>query len=124
MTSKTLLAVLIGAAANGSVVAAPPPGTDLTSPTHAWFEQQHNVKGQLCCDVSDGHMLDEKDVRMKGGIYEVRIEGVWFPVGPSEMRDPIRGGPNPTGHPIVWYTRTITRLPGLIISCFAPGTLF
>jgi hypothetical protein len=63
-------------------------------------------------------------VRMIEGAYEVRIEGVWFPVSPSAMRDAIRGGPNPTGHPVVWYTRTFTHFPGFVISCFAPGTLF
>jgi hypothetical protein len=123
MTVRALL-VLFAAASAASALAAPPPGTDLTSPTHIWFEKQHNARGQLCCDVSDGHMLDDRDVRMTGDVYEVRIEGVWFPVGPSEMRDPVRGGPNPTGHPVVWYTRTILPAPGYVISCFAPGTLF
>lgn len=125
MTARTCLAaVTLAATATASALAAPPPGTDLGSATHKWFEKQHNVRGELCCDVSDGHILDEKDVRMKDGAYEVRIDGVWFRVGPSEMRDAVRGGPNPTGHPIVWYTRTITPLPGWVISCFAPGTLF
>jgi hypothetical protein len=120
----TTLAVCLAAVTSLSALAAPPPGTDLTSPTHLWFEKQHNVRGQLCCDVSDGHLLDDRDVRMVNEAYEVRIEGVWFQVGPAEMRDPVRGGPNPTGRPVVWYTKTIMPLPGFVISCFAPGSLF
>ena len=125
MTARTLLSALISTAgASAPAPAKPPPGTDLTSPVHRWFEQQYSVKGKLCCDVSDGHLLEDKDVRMTRNGYEVNIDGTWFQVSPSQMRDAIRGGPNPTGHPIVWYTRTITPLPGAVISCFAPGTLF
>jgi hypothetical protein len=124
VTLKPIAAAFVAAAVNAGALAAPPPGTDLSSPTHKWFEMQYNTQGELCCDVSDGHMIDERDVRMTEGAYEVRIDGEWYPVGPSAMRDAVRGGPNPTGHPIVWYTRTFTRLPGLVISCFAPGTLF
>jgi hypothetical protein len=124
MTVKALLiASAITVAAGTSALPAPPPGTDLDSPIHIWFERQQNVRGQSCCANSDGHMLDDKDVRIKGGTYEVLIEGTWYPVRLDAMRDSVRGGPNPTGHPIVWYTRTFTSTPGLSISCFAPGTL-
>jgi hypothetical protein len=124
MNARALLTVsVIAMAASPAALTAPPPGTDLNSPTHIWFEQQHNVRGQPCCANSDGHILDDKDVRTRDGAYEVQIEGIWYPVRPDAMRDPLRGGPNPTGHPIVWYTRTFTTLPGVVISCFAPGTL-
>jgi hypothetical protein len=118
-----LTASVIAAVATSVALALPPPGTDLNSPVHFWFEKQYNLRGERCCDVSDGHILEDKDVRTRAGGYEVQIEGKWYPIRPEVMRDPVRGGANPTGHPIVWYTRTITIKPGLVISCFAPGTL-
>jgi len=124
MTTKALLTIFITAtAASSPALTAPPPGTDLNTPTHVWFERQHNIRGQSCCANADGHILDDNDVRINGGSYEVQIEGVWYPVRPEALRDPVNGGPNPTGHPIVWYTRRNTFVPDLVIFCFAPGTL-
>jgi hypothetical protein len=103
--------------------AAPPPGTDLDSPTHKWFHDQYSVKGVWCCDVSDGHLLDDEDWRPSGHSdekqsgYEVRISGRWLPIPSEAMRDP-QGGPNPTHKAVVWYT--ISEV-GVLIYCFAPG---
>lgn len=105
-------------------LAAPPPGTDLNSPLHHWFHDQHSIKGLWCCDVSDGHILSDEDWRMKlipagesDSGYEVRINNEWVPVPQSAMRDP-NGGPNPTGHAIAWY---LVNEYGATIYCFAPG---
>ena len=117
----TRLAVLI-ALFPVMALAAPPPETDLNSSLHWWFERQHSIHGAWCCDLSDGHLLDDQDWRAVGAGYEVRIAGVWFPVAESAMRDP-SGGENPTGHAIVWYTIP-PRGGAPTIYCFAPGTLY
>lgn len=100
-----------------AAVAAPPPGTDVSSPLHAWFEAQHSVTGAWCCNLSDGHLLDEDDWGHDALGYRVRIGGAWVDVPQSAMRDP-KGGPNPTGHAIVWYTQGSW---GLHVYCFSPG---
>lgn len=95
--------------------AAPPP--DGTPDRHIWFENQHSVSGAWCCNVSDGHMLDDNEWRQSAAGYEARINGAWAPVPPDAMRDP-KGGPNDTGKAIVWYT---IGDDGVRIYCFAPG---
>jgi hypothetical protein len=62
----------------------------------AWYEQQHNAKGEWCCNNSDGHpyygdvkMLPDGGVELDGG---VKI--------PAYM---VLSGPNPTGHAVWWY---------------------
>lgn len=103
-------------------LAAPPPGMDPNSPTHQWFEAQHSIGGAWCCDVSDGHVLDDKDWDNLGpnGAYRVRIGAQWFVIPSDVVRDP-EGGPNPTGHAVAWYLPTP---PGFHIYCFAPGYLY
>ncbi len=97
--------------------AAPPPDADPT--LHTWFEQQHSVIGQSCCGNGDGHILADDEWRAAGSGYEVRINGAWIRVPPGAQRDPA-GGPNPTGHAIVWYRQYGEHLT---VYCFAPGTL-
>ena len=71
--------------------------------------------------MSDGHILDDEDVRTMHGMYEVQIDGNWYKVSPEAMRNPDKGGPNPTGHPIIWYRYNSQYPNGVQIFCFAPG---
>lgn len=96
---------------------AAPAGADLNGPVHAWFEAQHSISGAWCCNLSDGHLLEDTDWRQDGKGYQVHIEGEWLAIPDTALRDP-RGGPNPTGKAIVWYT---TGVYGTHIYCFAPG---
>ena len=114
-----VLAIPVAVALTLPCQAAPPPGTDLDGPMHAWFERQHSVAGAWCCDLSDGYLLDADDWRAVGSRYEVRINGAWLPVPPDAIRDPV-GGPNPTGKAIVW--RSHGDPPH--IYCFSPGIEF
>lgn len=98
-------------------LAAPPP--DANPELHGWFDRQYSVKGTYCCDVSDGHILDEEDWRSVGTGYEVRINGKWLAIPPDAIRDSKRGGANPTGHAIVWYRIDVTGT--VTIFCFAEG---
>jgi hypothetical protein len=99
-------------------LAAPPPGTDLNSPIHTWFEHQHSIIGNWCCKVADGHILSASEWRRSAAHYEVRIDGVWYPVPPTSLRDPA-GDPNPTGQAVVWWSRFEAEIT---IHCFAPGS--
>lgn len=85
---------------------------------YEWFRKQYSVKGQWCCNESDGHSLLETEWRIKGNTYEVLIEGVWFTINPEQM---IRDPGNPTGMAAIWYMKTNGNVH---IYCFAPGMLF
>jgi hypothetical protein len=86
---------------------------------HAWFERQHSVRGSWCCDEADGFIVSDDDWRMDGERYSVRIGGQWLSIPNSKLRDPA-GGPNPTGHAVVWWRDFGT---GPTVFCFAPGTM-
>ena len=99
-------------------LAAPPAGIDPTGPLHSWFEHEHSVTGDWCCNVADGHVLAESVWRASGANYEVRIEHRWRNVPPTALRDP-SGGPNITGHAVVWWKQVGNET---VILCFAPGS--
>ena len=81
MTSlRCTLFAAVMIAAVGSAHAKPPPGTDPTTPTAQWFKAQHSMDGSWCCDIADGHLLDDEDWRMKNSTYEVRINGEWVAI--------------------------------------------
>jgi hypothetical protein len=100
--------------------AAPPPDTGRDVALHSWFEHQHSLTGDWCCNVADGHILDEAEWRASGDYYEVWIDHAWRVVPETAVRDP-RGGPNPTGHAVVWWTKVGTEI---MIHCFGPGNGF
>jgi hypothetical protein len=99
--------------------AAPPPGVEVNPEVHAWFERQHNIRGGWCCNISDGHMLEDDAWRSnKDGQYEVLIDGVWYGVLDWQLRTAPQDDPNPTGHAIVWYVKMGNNVT---IYCFCPG---
>ena len=100
-----------------SSVAEPPPGIDAEGPIHSWFEHQHSVSGEWCCKLADGKILSDSEWRISGGHYDVWLSNKWRLVPSSALRSP-EGGPNPTGHAIVWWKRFEHEV---IILCFAPG---
>jgi hypothetical protein len=98
-------------------LAVPPPAADLNGPLHAWFDHQHSVTGSWCCKLADGYILADGDWRISGDHYEVWINNIWLSVPPTSLRDPL-GGPNLTGHAVVWWTQVGHET---VILCFAPG---
>ena len=104
-------------------LADPPPGVTVDPELHAWFERQKNQFGGSCCELSDGHIIEDEDVRTTNGYYEVKIEGEWHRIKPHAMRKNALEDPNPTGHPIVWYRKFEQNEHGLSIYCFAPGLI-
>jgi hypothetical protein len=101
-----------------SSFAAPPPGTDPNGPVHTWFEHQHSISGEWCCKLADGQVLSDSEWRVSGGRYEVWLRNKWRLVPSWSPRNP-EGGPNSTGHAVVWWTRFEREI---IILCFAPGS--
>lgn len=86
-----------------------------------WFADQMQPNGGSvsCCNKADGHVLEDEDVRVVDGDYEVRTASGW-------LRFPNRGlgqpgntvlGPtgNPTGHWVAWYM-------GQTAYCLSEGT--
>jgi len=103
--------------------AAPPPGTDLSSPIHQWFERQTSHDGHFpCCSEADGHVLNEEDWRVHGGKYQVFLEDRWWDVPKEAIVDPGKGD-NPLAKPIVWYRHLNGYDGGPTIDCFCPGTM-
>lgn len=106
---------------SSNTFADPPPGP-IDPALHAWFERQKNMNGDTCCDLSDGHIISDDDVRIVNGHYEINIEGSWYSFMDYAMRGNALNDPNPTGHPIVWYRNMGGFDGGIVIYCFAPGT--
>lgn len=85
------------------VRAAPPPGTDLTSPEHIWFEGAHTPSCISCCGTSDGHaVLARRDADAPAG-WDVMLDGEWTPVPASIRTTQCAGGINDNGHPVGDY---------------------
>lgn len=108
-----LLLLLLSATAQ----AAPPPNADPV--LHEWFEHQYSIGKSFCCNEADGHILNETEWRTNGKGYDVNINGKWYAIPPEAMVDVRRGGPNPTGHAVVWYK--IKGDDDVTIFCFAQG---
>ena len=82
----------------------------------AWFKQQHNSKGEWCCDESDGHPFFGDYAINSDGSVTVEFGGSPHII-PAEL---VLRGKNPTGHAVWWY-RNISGVHRDY--CFSPGTL-
>lgn len=78
----------------------------------AWYHDQHNDKGEWCCDESDGHPFYGAYVLNKDGSVTLVTEKGLHSI-PSYK---VLKGPNPTGHAVWWFDSNRDY-------CFAPGTL-
>jgi hypothetical protein len=117
-------------------MAAPPPGADLRSPEHAWWECHLQPATKVsCCHEADGHVLGDDEWRIREGaggtVYQVHVGAKWFDV-PQEavVNDTNHCGaePDPVKRPMakVWYY-PIWGLGGVMnikIRCFIVGTMY
>lgn len=81
-----------------------------------WFKQQHNSRGEWCCDESDGHPYFGDYTLNQDGSVTVQYEGGPHII-PAEL---VLRGRNPTGHAVWWYRDTPHSHRDY---CFAPGVL-
>ena len=129
--SRLLAAPLLVAA---SAHATPPPGTDLSSPEHAWWECHHDpTDGKLCCSVSDGHVLKDDDWKIgPDGHYKIRVETRWFDVPPENViQSSTLCGPEPSEEnrsmAKVWYSPTVNEnnsIESIKVYCFMSGQMY
>ena len=98
----------------------------------AWFAGQFNKDGGACCNLADGERYDgaytmnpDGTVTLDTARYAIVIEA--FKVLDGSQRTmpdgTIRGGPNPTGHAIVWASSEQLTQDASNIYCFSPGPL-
>ena len=115
-------------------IARPPPGADLSSEAHRWWECI-NRNGASCCALQDGHALDDAHWRQTPRsdgtvVYEVQVEGVWYDVSPALVVTAGACGPDPD--PLtrtmakLWFTplRMGGRIVTIYIACFMAGTQY
>jgi hypothetical protein len=119
-----------------SAFAVPPPGTDLRSAEHAWWECHLQPASKIgCCHEADGRVLSDDEWRTREGdggtMYQVHVGAKWFDV-PQEtvVSDMSHCGaePDPVKRPMakVWYY-TMWGLDGVMnikIRCFIIGTMY
>jgi hypothetical protein len=82
----------------------------------AWFKQQHNSRGEWCCDESDGHPFFGDYTLNQDGSVTVEMGGQPHTIA-AEL---VLKGHNPTGHAVWWYRDSVS---GHRDYCFAPGVL-
>lgn len=85
-------------------------GKYANSPNSEWVKSRHNKQGTSCCEVADGHRLDDVDWKSDGDTYSVRIEGQWVKIPP----DHVLTEPNVIGPAMVWIWNGVPL-------CFIPG---
>lgn len=117
-----------------TAVAHPPPGINLNSQEHEWWECQTRPGNpqQPCCSLADGHVLGDSQWKASKDHYEVNLEGHWFTVPNSVVIRPSKTcGKEPDinnrATAKVWYAPN-RAIDGTITSvmwyCFLPGILY
>jgi hypothetical protein len=142
MRDAVLLLILLASPA----FAHPPPGTNLSSAEHIWWECPKDNAGKSCCSEADGHVLGDdqwQTVEANGRMfYQVRIHTPgpqdkwdgpltdWIDV-PDQVVVAPKCGPEPdikrrmTAK--IWYYpmwNIGTTKMGIVIRCFIAGTMY
>lgn len=134
---KVVAAIAAVLAIATPALALPPPGTDMSSPEHAWWEcQKQNGTGISCCSVADGHVLNDDQWRKDDArnVYQALIDGHWRDIDPKKIVQPSQQcGPEPNAEhrtmAKVWFSRNWYPIEGGSkeeeepnIYCFMVGT--
>jgi hypothetical protein len=79
-----VIMVLLGALLAVQVLAAPPPGTDMNSPTSRWFQSLVDPStGASCCSESDCRPAEERQTAT--GWQAKTTTGEWVDVPPEKI---------------------------------------
>lgn len=75
-------------------------GKYASSPNHEWFASQKNNNNVSCCEIADGHHLDDADWKADDkGNYWIRINGDWREVPDYAVINPKN---RPVDYAVVW----------------------
>jgi hypothetical protein len=130
-------AILFLALLTTRALAAPPPGVDLGSAEHRWWEC-HVQPGTAisCCRASDGHVLNDSEWRVieksdGSRAYQIHVATKWYDVPPKAVvNDASNCGPEPErtkrAMAKVWYAPTwdMNAIVNVNIYCFMVGTMY
>lgn len=95
-----------------------------TDAENEWLDRQRSVDGTKCCDRHDAFVGHAVEWRLRGGNYEVEIDGTWFQIRPGAMLVPEAGDPTPwPGQALLFYSRNPGYRGGVMIWCFMPEPL-
>ena len=87
----------------------------------AWFNSLTNPQtgGISCCAQADGHILNERQWRVDGDHYMIKIAGNWYDVPPEAVLQHVE---NPTGGAVAFYPPAMDEGAGMgrnpTIYCF------
>lgn len=81
--------------------------------TRSWFKGVKAPSGVPCCDIADGHRVQED---LRGNSHWAFFEGQWREIPPEAV---VYNAGNPTGEAVVWYVRQGP--DAVYVRCFVPG---
>jgi hypothetical protein len=115
MTSKSgaeAMRIILGIIFLVSVVMSAVAGGHNDDPNHDRFERQRNSAGKSCCQIADGHRVDDADWKSDGaGHYQVGLDGKWIPVPDAAIINP---HDRPIDYAVVWiwHGEILCSMPG------------
>jgi len=113
MNFKEAMRIILGMIFVVSIVMCAVAGGNINDPNHDWFEHQRNLANQSCCEIADGHRVDDADWKSDGAEhYQVRLDGKWIAVPDASVINP---PDRPIDYAVVWIWH------GEIL-CFMPGS--
>lgn len=119
---QAVAAILVALA----LVAAPARAHDqaFTAEENAWLNRQRAVDGTKCCDERDARVGQLVDWRLRGGTYEVLIQGAWrqVPAGRLMRHNPADPSPWP-GQALLFWSPAVNARDGFHLWCFYPEPL-
>lgn len=126
MTARRRIAAAIALAALVAAAAAPAwgHGQTFTADENAWLNRQRAVDGTKCCNERDAMVGEVVDWRLRGGVYEVLIQGAWRPVPPGRLMRHNPADPSPwPGQALLFWSPAPSHPDGFHLWCFYPEPL-
>lgn len=95
----------------------------MNSEINKWADRQTNINSIGCCGAADAHYVDDDHMRMVKGVFEVEIDGRWYPIEGYMLLRAAMTDPSPAKRAVVWYGHDGNMAGGVHIYCFALPTL-
>lgn len=113
MNNYALLTAMVLLSMDTALAAGPPEKWAQYSPEiKKKFLNLHNQYGTSCCDVADGHLVEDPDWKgpNEDGSFDVMFDGAWHNVEKNRIVQ------SPTGQALIWRNPSVDKP-----YCFAPG---